>query len=189
MADYNYDNIPENNDFDPSYGQNLLSASRNRQAKIVSPMRPWRSPNYTSLRNSAIKRDNDKESLNSEKKSEASNENSNNASNKEAKGNNTPANNAKNLGKVADKLASGKKAAKTAEVFLKAKKLKLILIGGGILFGFLLVMAIFFAVFSGGGSEMTGASFNEVSEYETSKDEEEYDEEYSDEWDDSSEQE
>ncbi len=189
MADYNYDNIPENNDFDQSYGQNLLSA-RNRQAKIVSPMRALRSPNYTSLRNSATKRENEKEKLGSEKKSEASsNENSNNASNKEAKSNNTPVNNAKNLGKVADKLASGKKAAKTAEVFLKAKKFKLILIGGGILFGLLLVMAIFFAVFSGGGSEMTGASFNEVSEYETSKDDEEYDEEYGDEWDDSSEQE
>jgi len=179
LADYNYGNIPENNDFDPSYGQNLLSGSRNRTAKIVSPMRPWRSPNFTSLRNSAIKRDNEEATPSPDKKEGSSSGAENNTDNKknETKKSSSAPN---NLGKAVDKIASGKKAATVAETFLKAKKMKLLLIGGGILFGLLFLVIIFFAVFSGGGSPMTGAAFNEVSDYElTTNDDEEYDEEYS----------
>ncbi len=53
-----------------------------------------------------------------------------------------------------------------AEKLLKAKKMKIYLYAGIAFFSFILIIAIIFAVSSTGGTESSGAGFNEVSEYE-----------------------
>ena len=65
-----------------------------------------------------------------------------------------------------------------AEKLLKAKKMKIYLYAGIAFFSFILIIAIIFAVSSTGGTETSGAGFNEVSEYElTETDDEVTDEE------------
>jgi len=174
LADYNYENISENNDFDQSHGQNLLngiSGAMNRTATIVSPMRP-RGLNYTSLRNSAIKRDNEEATPNPDKKEGASSGAENNTDNKknETKKSSSAPN---NLGKAVDKIAGGKKAATVAGAFLKANKMKLVLIGGAVFFGIIFIFIIFFTVFVSSGTESTGGAFLEVSDYELNTNDEE----------------
>ena len=73
----------------------------------------------------------------------------------------------KGLGKLAaDNVLKNGKMSEAATALFKAKKMKLYLIAGAAFFGLLLMIAIIFAVTSTGGTEASGAGFNEVSEYE-----------------------
>jgi hypothetical protein len=80
----------------------------------------------------------------------------------------------KGLGKLAaDNVLKNGKMSEAAAALFKAKKMKLYLIAGAAFFGFLLIIAIIFAVTSTGGTEASGAGFNEVSEYELEETEDE----------------
>lgn len=73
----------------------------------------------------------------------------------------------KGLGKLAaDNVLNNGKMSEAAMTLFKAKKMKLYLIAGCVFLGFLFFITIIFAVTSTGGTEASGAGFNEVSEYE-----------------------
>ena len=182
MANYNNLENGQEGSFDDNYGQRLLSVSRqnNKPSKIVSP-------NLSSNRgfnaSSAVRRNERraKDELPPDAKETTSNEEMPRESISDKvkeKAVNAAASKLppglKGVGKNAmNNLFSGGNSSKVDQALFKAQKFKIYLIAGSIFFGFLLFIAIIFAVTSTGGTEASGAGFNEVSEYELEQDDSE----------------
>ena len=174
MANYNNLENEQTESFDGNYGQRLLSVSR--PSKIVTPLRFNNGNKFNASKairsNERRKKEDLPPEINQDKTSsqhlESGSDNKNVTKENIKKSSSTGPGNIGN--KIMNNFLGGKLNAGVVDTALKAKKIKIYLIAGGIALGLLFMFIIIFAVFSASGTEASGMNFNEVSEYELEQD-------------------
>ncbi len=170
----NYENLngEQIESFDSNYGQRLLSANRsasvNRPAKIVTPLKFNRGFSYSNTIGRVNKRENDDSTPPPDKERIEEDPMPSESLQKEESQVQPKASSSSGsrLSNLLKNFAKGKEAGKAVSTVVKVKKMKTYIIVGGIALGLLFLVIIIFAVFNAAGTTAAGMNFNDVSEYE-----------------------